>query len=205
MTSFLEKLKKGMGVDDLSEEEKPAFIKTAEISQSAEEPMVQKASVGRKTKKKAARKIKTADLEEENPFSDEEEATVVKPTAKASKKVSAKKEDKWPEPEGQLAVDVYQTKHDLVVQSAIAGIRPDLIDVTIENDVITIKGERQKLSEEAGDYFYQECYWGAFSRQIISPVEIDSGRVDASLKDGILTIRVPKVMRKNTGKIVIKS
>jgi len=148
-----------------------------------------------KTKiKKSSAKLKTKKKEK---IQIEEKPEPVPVLAKEEK-------EKWPQPEGQLAIDVYQNDLELVIQSAIAGVKPENIDISIDDDVITIKGARKKLSEEQGDYFYQECYWGIFSRQIISPVEIDSGRVDASLKEGVLTIRIPKILRSKKRKIVIK-
>jgi len=118
--------------------------------------------------------------------------------------LAEEKKEQWPQLEGELAVDVYQTDSDLVIQSAIAGVKPTDIDISIDDDVITLKGERKRLTDEEGDYFYQECYWGPFSRQIISPVEIDPGRVDATLKEGILTIKIPKITRDKKSKIIVK-
>jgi len=103
-----------------------------------------------------------------------------------------------------LAVDVYQTENELVIQSAIAGVKSEDLDISLEGDVITISGERKKPFEEKEDYFSQECYWGKFSRQIILPVEVDPNRIEASLKDGILTIRAPKLLKEKKRKIIIK-
>jgi HSP20 family protein len=110
------------------------------------------------------------------------------------------------EGEGQLMVDVYQTPSEIVIKSAVAGVKPEDIDISIVNDMITIKGKRE-LDEEvrADDYFYQECYWGSFSRSIILPIEIDADRVTASLKNGILTIRLPKIDKNKVKKIKIKA
>lgn len=115
-----------------------------------------------------------------------------------------KKEEEWFDgPVGELTVDVYQTDKELVVQSAVAGIKPEDIDVTIEDDVLIIKGKREKsFSEEEKNYFYQECYWGTFSREIVLPVEVDTSKVKASMEQGILTIRIPKLKKK---KISVKT
>jgi len=108
--------------------------------------------------------------------------------------------------EGQLMVDVYQTPTEIVIKSAMAGVKPEDIDISVTNDMITIKGKRE-LDEEikSNDYFYQECYWGSFSRSIILPMEIDADRVSASLKNGILTIRLPKIDKNKVKKIKIKA
>ncbi len=108
--------------------------------------------------------------------------------------------------EGQLMVDVYQTPTEIVIKSTVAGVNPEDIDVSIVNDMITIKGKRvldENIKNE--DYFYQECYWGSFSRSIILPMEIDSDRISASLKNGILTIRLPKIDKNRVKKIRIKA
>ena len=67
------------------------------------------------------------------------------------------------ESEGQLAIDVYQTEKELVIQSAIAGIKLKDLDISIEKDKLTIRGKRERPLEEGKvNYFYQECYWGPF-------------------------------------------
>jgi len=104
---------------------------------------------------------------------------------------------------GQLAVDVYQTKDDIVVKSTIAGVKPEDIDVSINNDMITIRGKREKdyeVTEE--DYFYHECYWGGFSRSIILPCEVKVDKVRASIKNGVLTIILPKATKVNEVTVV---
>lgn len=109
------------------------------------------------------------------------------------------------EPEGQLTVDVYQTPSDIVVESAIAGVKPEDIDVNVTNDSITIKGERRReKSVKDDDYFYQECYWGRFSRSIILPQEVDPEAADVTFKNGILTARLPKLNRKKSKKLRVK-
>jgi HSP20 family protein len=121
---------------------------------------------------------------------------------------TVKDKEKWPglggEPEGQLAIDVYQTENDLVIQSAIAGVKPEILDISMEKDVINIKGSRQRPFEENGDYFSQECFWGPFSREIILPADVDPNRAEATMKDGILTIRIPKILREKKRKIVVR-
>jgi HSP20 family molecular chaperone IbpA len=117
-----------------------------------------------------------------------------------------KQERKWLETEGQLAVDVFQTEDDLVIQSTIAGVRGDDLDIAIEGDKVTIRGKREKpTKDEKINYFYQECYWGPFSREIILPVEIDPSRATALFKEGVLIIRMPKIAREKKRKIAIRT
>jgi len=112
----------------------------------------------------------------------------------------------WPEEEfeeGQLSIDVYQTTSAIVVKSTIAGVKPDDIDISINNDMLTIRGKRtmhDTIKDE--DYLYRECYWGNFSRSIILPVEVNAEKVDASLENGVLTVTLPKA--KSSKQISIK-
>ncbi|MBI5734096.1 MAG: Hsp20/alpha crystallin family protein [Candidatus Kerfeldbacteria bacterium] len=100
--------------------------------------------------------------------------------------------------EGQLAVDVYQTDNQVVIVSTIAGVRTEDLDITLNNDVITIRGRRyQDRAVAPEDYIYQECYWGGFSRSIVLPVEVDPEKVEASLKNGILTVKLYKIKTKS--------
>ena len=112
----------------------------------------------------------------------------------------------WNVTEGQLAVDVYETDKELVVQSAVGGIKNNKIEVSLENDILIIKGERENpVKDENKKYFSQECYYGPFSREIILPREIDTSRIEANVKDGILVIRMPKIERAKNKKIQIES
>jgi len=95
--------------------------------------------------------------------------------------------------EGQLSIDVYQTPKEIVVKSTIAGVRPEDIDISINNDMLTIRGKREmqeNISEN--NYLFRECYWGSFSRSIILPVEIEAEKIDAALENGVLTVTLPK-------------
>lgn len=95
--------------------------------------------------------------------------------------------------EGQLAIDVYQTKENIIVKSTIAGVKPEDLEIYLHNDLLTIRGKREhQVENEEPDYFYKECYWGGFSRSVILPVEVQSDKVDATLKNGVLTVILPK-------------
>jgi len=103
--------------------------------------------------------------------------------------------------EGQLSVDVYQEGDSIIVKSTIAGIEPEDVDISIVNDMLTIRGSRkQERAQSNREYFFQECYWGAFSRSIILPVEVDVKKIDATIKNGILTVVLPRIQGKPTKK-----
>jgi HSP20 family protein len=110
------------------------------------------------------------------------------------------------EPEGQLTVDVYQTPEDIVVESAIAGVRAEDIDIQVTTDSIAIRGSRRREKEVGDeDYIYQECYWGRFARSIILPQEVDPDGAKVTFKNGILTVRLPKVNKKKAKKLHVSS
>ncbi len=107
--------------------------------------------------------------------------------------------------EGKLTIDVYQTPSEIVVESAIAGIKPEDLDINVSGDSITIKGERRHEEEvKEEDYFYQECYWGRFSRSVILPEEVDPEGATVNFKNGVLTVKLPKVSKVKSKKLKIK-
>ena len=108
--------------------------------------------------------------------------------------------------EGQLSVDVYQTKDNIVIKSTIAGVKPEDIDIAIDNDMITVRGERkEEESVKDDDYFYQECYWGSFSRSVVLPMEVKPDEAEASLKNGVLTVVLPKAKKNKSVAVKVKS
>jgi len=110
------------------------------------------------------------------------------------------------ESEGQLTVDVYETPNEIVVESTIAGVNSEDLDIDVSNESVTIKGERRRTEEvKEENYFYQECFWGKFSRSIILPQEVDPDNAQSSLKNGILTIKMPKLSRERTRKMTINT
>jgi len=121
------------------------------------------------------------------------------------------KEKSWLEEadaeEGQLTIDVYQTDQEIIIKSTIAGVKPEDIDISINNDMVTIRGKRTKDEQVTTEnYYYQELYWGTFSRSIILPVEVDPDKTKATIKNGILTIKLPKSEKTKIKKInVIKN
>lgn len=94
--------------------------------------------------------------------------------------------------DGQLAVDVLESREEVVVISTMAGADPDNIDVSIHGDVLTIKGSRKfPIEDDIFQHHYKECFWGNFSRTVILPVEVDSSKADAEYKNGVLVVKVP--------------
>ena len=110
------------------------------------------------------------------------------------------------EEEGQLTIDVYQTPDDVVVLSTIAGVKSADLEITLNNDLLTIRGSRTNPSTaKQEDYFYQENYWGTFSRSVILPVDVDGDKVRAELKDGVLKVLLPKATKAKTKRIKVSA
>lgn len=94
--------------------------------------------------------------------------------------------------EGQLSVDVFRDRTELVVRSTVSGAKPEDINIAVHGDLLTIRGKREhehRVREE--DWYYRECYWGTFSRSIVLPYEVNADRAEASLKNGVLEVRIP--------------
>ena len=145
------------------------------------------------------------EVEQQIQVSYEEEETAIQPEV-TTKPHSQDSNQEWMSGyEGQLNIDMYQTRDNVIIKSTIAGVRPEDVDITVANDMITIKGSRKKEENiPTEDYFYQECYWGTFTRSVIIPVDIDSENIEADLKDGILTVVVPKAAKAKTKKVRVK-
>jgi HSP20 family protein len=134
----------------------------------------------------SAKKMKP-EVPEVNPKVEEkkEEAPKAAPAVVASDKIF--------DEVGELVVDVFETNSDFVVLAAIAGIQIKDIDISLEKDMMVIKGNRcdpHDITDKK--YFYQECYWGPFSRKIVLPENIDVDKADAQIDKGILTVKIPK-------------
>jgi HSP20 family protein len=107
---------------------------------------------------------------------------------------------------GELSVDVYQTADAIVVKAFIAGVQPNSVDIALTRESLTISGTRSEEKEvEEDGYFQRELYWGAFSRTILLPEEIDVDMAEASEKHGILMIRLPKINKARQTKLKVRS
>lgn len=137
------------------------------------------------------------------PQANMQENFAVEPTAPNA---PAEQDENWAgDSEGQLTIDVYQTDNEIVIKSTIAGVKPEDLDVTINNDMVTIRGDRKNEEVvESENYYYQECYWGTFSRSVILPIEVLADKAEAAMKNGILTIRLLKSDTTKSKKIQVR-
>ena len=91
------------------------------------------------------------------------------------------------------AVDMYEEKDNVIVEAQLAGIDPDKVDISIENDVLCIKGESEKKSEvEDKNYYRKEIRRGSFYRTIPLPAHVAGEKASAVAEDGVLKISIPK-------------
>lgn len=120
-----------------------------------------------------------------------------------------KKDSNWIEEENEeaeLSVDVYQTPTDIVVQTMVAGVKPDDLELSIARDIITIRGSRdENRNIDEDNYFTKELYWGKFSRTISLPAEVEPEEVEATEKHGLVTIKIKKVDKEKKNSVKIRS
>ena len=105
------------------------------------------------------------------------------------------------------AIDVYQTNDAVVVETPLAGVDPKDVAITIENDVLTIRGETQKESEvEDKNYYRKEIRSGSFYRSVALPTRVIGDQAKAESHDGMLKISVPKAeeAKPKTVKVSVK-
>ena len=103
------------------------------------------------------------------------------------------------------ALDVFGNKDDLIVKAEIPGLSKEDIDITIEGNTLTIKGQKKKEEEiKDEDYYRSERTFGAFTRSIDLPTEVKTDKVNASFKDGVLEIRLPKTEEAKKAIVKVK-
>jgi HSP20 family protein len=97
-------------------------------------------------------------------------------------------------PEGfPLALDVVENDEDYIVKASIPGVDPDQVEITLTDNVLTIKGESKSESDsEQKNYHVRERRYGSFMRSVTLPTAVDADKVDATHENGVLTLRLPK-------------
>jgi HSP20 family protein len=105
-----------------------------------------------------------------------------------------------------LAVDMFQTKDEVIVKAAIPGVKPEDIDVSVSNDVLTIKGEfKQEENVERENYIRRERRFGSFSRALPLPLPVNVEKASAEFEHGILKLVLPKAEEVKPKSIEIKT
>ncbi|MFH1284565.1 MAG: Hsp20/alpha crystallin family protein [Candidatus Peregrinibacteria bacterium] len=108
---------------------------------------------------------------------------------------------------GQLSLDIYRTDKEIVILAPIAGVKKEDISISITDDTLVIKGEREPKEEVPEENYYtKECFWGNFSRAIVLPMEAETKKISAKFEENVLEIRIPKSSDTEKTKIIrIKS
>jgi HSP20 family protein len=114
----------------------------------------------------------------------------------------------WLAPAGAkaLAVDMYETDDTIIVKSAIPGVKPEDLDISITSDTLTIKGEtkaEEEIKEE--NIIRRECRYGSFCRTLIIPMPIVADRAEAEFEHGVLTLTLPKAEEVKPKAIKVKA
>lgn len=103
------------------------------------------------------------------------------------------------------SVDVYQEKDNVIVETPLAGVDPDDVDISIEDNVLTLKGETRRKSEVDEENFHRkEVRYGSFYRQIALPALVVAEKAEATSEDGMLKITVPKTKEAEVKSIKVK-
>ncbi len=103
------------------------------------------------------------------------------------------------------SLDMSETKDNFVVKAEVPGIDAKHIDISLTGDVLTIRGEKsQEKEEKEEDYHLVERSYGSFSRSVRLPAEVESNKIKASYKNGILRITLPKSEKAKAKEVKIK-
>jgi HSP20 family protein len=105
----------------------------------------------------------------------------------------------WP------AIDIAEEENQIVVRAEVPGCKADDIDISVYGNTLTISGEKKHEEEkkEKG-YYHVESTYGSFRREIVLPTDVDSGKIDAVCKEGILSITLPKAASAKAVKVKVK-
>lgn len=123
-----------------------------------------------------------------------------------SHKVTPRADFPEPDEDAQLSIDMYQSPAEIIIQAMVAGVRPEDLDVSITQEMVTIKGRRSYQHQVTEDnFYYRELYWGTFARSILLPQEVDSEEAQATIKHGVLNIRLPKLDKARIQKLKVKA
>ncbi len=110
------------------------------------------------------------------------------------------------EREGRLPIDVYTTTSEIIIIAAVPGLSAEQVEVTLEGDTLTIRGELPPPLENV-EYIFQERLYGRFHRALTLNVPIDADNIEATFDNGLLTLTLPKSVptKPQTIKVNVKS
>jgi HSP20 family molecular chaperone IbpA len=139
-------------------------------------------------------------FDEQEDFHDEEQADEVSVHGGPSW------QDEESDQDGELPIDMYQTRDSIVIRALVAGVSPNDLNISITRDMVTLKGQREEIQEAPDeDYYHRELFWGSFSRSIVLPEEIVIDEAEAKEKHGLLEIILPKLDKGRSARLTVKS
>jgi len=114
--------------------------------------------------------------------------------------------DRWQPMAWDLALDVVESKDEFLVKASVPGINPDDLEITYNNNILTIKGELKEENEvEEAQYHLRERRYGSFARSLTLPTGIEANKIEANYEAGVLKLRLPKAEEVKPKKIAIQT
>ncbi len=108
--------------------------------------------------------------------------------------------------DGELPIDMYQTRDAIVIRALVAGVNPEDLNISITRDMVTLQGQREEVQEAPDeDYYHRELFWGAFSRTLLLPEEVFIDEAEAQEKHGMLEIKLPKVDKERSARLKVRT
>jgi HSP20 family protein len=108
-----------------------------------------------------------------------------------------------------LDLDISENDDNLIIEAALPGINPDDVEISVHNNVLTIKGEtkfeREEGNGEEGKYHLRERRYGSFYRTVQLPIEVNADAAEANFKNGVLHLSLPKVEEVKPKRISVKA
>lgn len=102
-------------------------------------------------------------------------------------------------------VDIVETEKEFTIKAEIPEVKKEDVKVTVDNGVLTLRGERKQEKEEKNKKFHRvERYYGSFTRSFTLPDNVDESKIEASFKDGMLNLQVPKTEKTKPKGIDVK-
>lgn len=103
-----------------------------------------------------------------------------------------------------LPIDIRQTDEAYVLEASVPGFKPEDVEVTLDQNVLTIQGtQRQETEEQKGGWVRRERRTGSFHRQVVLPAEVRADEISASFEHGVLTVTVPRAQRAQPKRIPV--
>ena len=106
---------------------------------------------------------------------------------------------------GSPAIESFRRGGNIVLRADLPGVDPKEVDISIENDVLTVKGERRKEEKEEGEFGRQEIFYGRFERSLRLPRGVDPAKIEAKYDKGVLEITIPTPKEQAAKKITVQA